>query len=116
MALLFNPATYNPSSFDEATRSHLLALVDFFETKGLATEQGGVLPGEWYTDFLDLIARDKIFATFATPAEVGAQTRHTRCALGPGAYQRTQRGARLLLCWRTGTPGGCPCSAWARCG
>ena len=72
MALLFNPATYNPSSFDDATRSRLLALVDFFETKGLARNKEEYYAGEWYTDFLELIASKKIFAAFATPAEVGA--------------------------------------------
>jgi alkylation response protein AidB-like acyl-CoA dehydrogenase len=72
MALLFNPATYNPTSFDEATRSRLLALVDFFETKGLARNKEEYYSGEWYADFLDLVAQKKIFATFGTPAEVGA--------------------------------------------
>ncbi|MGV0990986.1 MAG: acyl-CoA dehydrogenase [Mycobacterium sp.] len=73
MPLLFNPATYDPSSFDEDTRAQLLALVDFFETKGLARNKEEYYSGEWYTDFLDLVAKKKIFATFGTPAEVGAQ-------------------------------------------
>ena len=72
MSLLFNPATYDPSSFDEDTRAQLLALVDFFETKGLARNKEEFYSGEWYTDFLKLVADKKIFATFATPAEVGA--------------------------------------------
>jgi len=72
MSLLFNPATYDPASFDEATRAKLLALVDFFEAKGLARNKEEYYAGEWYTDFLDLIAKQKIFATFGTPAEVGA--------------------------------------------
>ena len=73
MSLLFNPATYDPSSFDENTRAQLLTLVDFFEAKGLAKNKEEYYSGEWYTDFLDLIAKQKIFATFGTPAEVGAQ-------------------------------------------
>ena len=68
MALLFNPSTYNPNSFDEPTRAKLLALVDFFETKGLARNKEEYYSGEWYTDFIDLVASKKIFATFATPA------------------------------------------------
>jgi len=72
MSLLFNPATYDPSSFDEPTRQKLLALVDFFETKGLAKNKEEFYSGEWYSDFLKLIADNKIFATFGTPAEVGA--------------------------------------------
>lgn len=71
MSLLFNPATYDPSSFDEGTRAQLLALIDFFETKGLAKNKEEYYSGEWYTDFLKLIADKKIFSTFGTPAEVG---------------------------------------------
>ena len=72
MALLFNPRTYDPSSFDEATQRQLVALIDFFESKGLARNKEEYYSGEWYTDFLQLVADNKIFATFATPAEVGA--------------------------------------------
>lgn len=72
MSLLFNPSTYDPKSFDQATRGQLLALVDFFEAKGLARNKEEYYSGEWYADFLALIADKKIFATFGTPAEVGA--------------------------------------------
>ena len=72
MSLLFNPRTYEPTSFDEDTRRQLLALVDFFETKGLARNKEEFYSGEWYADFVELIADNEIFATFATPAEVGA--------------------------------------------
>lgn len=71
MSLLFNPRTYDPSSFDEGTRRQLLALIDFFENKGLARNKEEYYSGEWYTDFLQLVADTGIFATFATPAEVG---------------------------------------------
>lgn len=71
MSLLFNPSTYDPSSFDEGTRRQLLALVDFFETKGLAKNKEEYYSGEWYTDYLKLVADKRIFADFATPAEVG---------------------------------------------
>ena len=71
MSLLFNPATYDPKSFDEGTRQQLLALVDFFETKGLARNKEEFYSGEWYADFLKLVADKQIFATFATPREVG---------------------------------------------
>jgi len=71
MSLLFNPRTYDPTSFDGRTREQLVALVDFFETKGLARNKEEYYSGEWYTDFLTLVAEKKIFATFATPREVG---------------------------------------------
>ena len=71
MSLLFNPRTYDPSSFDQATREQLLALIDFFETKGLARNKEEYYSGEWYSDFLALVADKRIFADFATPAEIG---------------------------------------------
>jgi len=71
MSLLFNPSTYDPSSFDAGTRQQLLALIDFFETKGLAKNKEEYYSGEWYTDYLKLVADKRIFADFATPAEVG---------------------------------------------
>lgn len=72
MSLLFNPRTYNPDNFDDATQRQLLALIDFFESKGLARNKEEYYSGEWYSDFLKLVADEKIFATFGTPAEVGA--------------------------------------------
>ena len=71
MSLLFNPRTYDPSGFDESTQRQLLALIDFFETKGLARNKAEYYSGEWYDDFLALVAEHNIFSTFATPAEVG---------------------------------------------
>ena len=71
MSLLFNPRTYDPSSFDQATREQLLALIDFFETKGLARNKDEYYSGEWYSDFLQLVADKRIFADFATPGEIG---------------------------------------------
>jgi len=47
MSLLFNPRTYDPSSFDAATRRQLLALIDFFESKGLAKNKEEYYSGEW---------------------------------------------------------------------
>ena len=71
MSLLFNPHAYDPSSFDDPTRSQLLALIDFFENKGLAQNKEEFYAGQWYADFLELVADKKIFASFGTPAEVG---------------------------------------------
>ena len=71
MSLLFNPRTYDASSFDQSTREQLLALIDFFEAKGLARNKEEYYSGEWYSDFLALVAQKRIFADFATPAEIG---------------------------------------------
>ncbi|MGW4364988.1 acyl-CoA dehydrogenase family protein [Nocardia takedensis] len=67
-ALLFNPATYDPHWFDAETRRLLKATVEWFETKGknqlLADDRDAV----WVADFLEFVGREKLFATFLTPA------------------------------------------------
>ena len=69
--LLFNPATYDASRYDEATRKALLAARDFFEAKGHAAIKRDHNAAAWYDDFLDLLAREGLFGTFATPADAG---------------------------------------------
>jgi len=71
MSLLFNPSTYNPTGVDEPTREKLLALISFFEAKGLAENKAEYYSGAWYDDFLKLVAEQGIFATFGTPSSVG---------------------------------------------
>lgn len=71
MSLLFNPSTYNPTSLDEATRDDLSRIIDFFESKGLATMKDEHHANAWYDDFLSLLAANGSFARFGTPASVG---------------------------------------------
>jgi acyl-CoA dehydrogenase len=71
MSLLFNPRTYSPASFDESTAKQLQALIDFFEGQGNARNKAEYYNGTWYSDFLDLVAQEGIFATFGTPSAVG---------------------------------------------
>ncbi|TQM31532.1 acyl-CoA dehydrogenase family protein [Nocardia bhagyanarayanae] len=67
-ALLFNPATYDPQHFDAETRRLLKATVEWFESRGkrqlLADDQNAVFTA----DFLEFVAKEKLFATFLTPA------------------------------------------------
>ena len=70
---LFNPTTYDPQDFDEATRRALLATIDFFESRGKAKLKEDDHERVWYADFLDFVKRERIFATLLTPAaEAGA--------------------------------------------
>lgn len=69
--LLFNPKTYDASRFDERTRAALLAVREFFEAKSHAKLKDEFHQATWYADFLELLAREGIFATFGTPGEVG---------------------------------------------
>jgi len=59
---------------DAESRRQLRALVAFFETKGLGAMKSDRQAGVWYTDFLKFVGSERIFATFATPAAVGALT------------------------------------------
>ncbi|WP_431969297.1 acyl-CoA dehydrogenase family protein [Nocardia sp. bgisy134] len=67
-ALLFNPATYDPQHFDAETRRLLKATIEWFESRGkrqlLADDQSAVFTA----DFLEFVAKEKLFATFLTPA------------------------------------------------
>jgi acyl-CoA dehydrogenase len=69
---LFNPRSYDPADFDEATRRALLATIDFFESRGKATLKEHDHERTWYADFLEFVKRERIFATLLTPAAEAA--------------------------------------------
>jgi acyl-CoA dehydrogenase len=71
MGLLFNPNAYDPVQFDTETRRQLRAVIDWFEGRGKAKLLRDDLEAAWVSDFLDFIARERIFATFLTPSEYG---------------------------------------------
>ncbi|MCC8243943.1 acyl-CoA dehydrogenase [Saccharothrix luteola] len=66
--MLFDPNTHDFGHLDAESRRLLRATVDWFEERGkrrlIADDQAKV----WYTEFLDFVAREKLFATFCTPA------------------------------------------------
>jgi acyl-CoA dehydrogenase len=67
-ALLFNPRTYDAPEFDEPTRRALLATIEFFESRGKRRLKDDDHERVWYADFLEFVHRERIFATFLTPA------------------------------------------------
>lgn len=69
-SLLFNPADYDPKHLDAQTADLLRSVIAFFEGKGKATLKAEYHEGEWYTDFIEFLGRQELFATFATPADV----------------------------------------------
>jgi len=69
--LLFNPSAYDAAHYDEPTRRALLAVRRFFEAKGHADLKAESHDATWYDDFLQMIAREGVFARFGTPAAVG---------------------------------------------
>src|SRR6266550_4712771 len=70
-SVLFNPRTYDPVDFDDATQRALRATIDFFESRGKATLKEHDHERTWYADFLEFIGRERIFATLLTPASEG---------------------------------------------
>lgn len=68
MGLLLNPATDDYSRFDAETRRLLRATIDFFESYGKQRLLQADLNAEWVTDFLEFEKKEKLFATFLTPA------------------------------------------------
>ncbi|WP_336081592.1 acyl-CoA dehydrogenase family protein [Nocardia sp. SSK8] len=67
-SLLFNPATYDPQHFDAETRRLLRATIEWFESKGKAQLLAEDRDAVWTQEFLDFVAKEKLFATFLTPA------------------------------------------------
>lgn len=70
--LLFNPQNYNPSHLDEETARQFQALIDFFESKGKQKLKDEYHEAQWYSDYMEFIAKEGLFANVAIPAEVGA--------------------------------------------
>ncbi|MET7767499.1 acyl-CoA dehydrogenase family protein [Nocardia sp. NPDC005366] len=69
--LLFNPSTYDPQQFDVETRRLLKATIEWFESKGKARLLADDQDALWVSDFLDFVKKEKLFATFLTPAAYG---------------------------------------------
>ncbi|MEV0028628.1 acyl-CoA dehydrogenase family protein [Nocardia sp. NPDC050793] len=65
---LFNPKTCEFAEFDAETRRLLRATVDWFERRGKAALKRDDRERVWYSDFLDFVKRERVFATFLTPA------------------------------------------------
>jgi alkylation response protein AidB-like acyl-CoA dehydrogenase len=66
--LLLNPRTYDPPHFDPETRRLLRATIDWFEQRGKTRLMADYADHVWYADFLDFVAKERLFATFLTPA------------------------------------------------
>ncbi|MFC0003570.1 acyl-CoA dehydrogenase [Micromonospora siamensis] len=69
---LLNPRTYDPTHLDDESRRLLRATVDWFESRGKRELVDSYNHQRWYGDFLDFAAKEKLFATFLTPAADGA--------------------------------------------
>jgi acyl-CoA dehydrogenase len=66
--VLFNPRTYDGAELDPEARRIMLATIEFFESRGKARLKDDDHERTWYADFLDFVARERVFATLLTPA------------------------------------------------
>ncbi|MFS0691527.1 acyl-CoA dehydrogenase family protein [Streptomyces nitrosporeus] len=71
--LLFHPHTYDPAHFDPETRRLLRATVDWFEDRGRRRLTEDYRTRAWLGDFLGFAAKERLFATFLTPASAATR-------------------------------------------
>jgi alkylation response protein AidB-like acyl-CoA dehydrogenase len=69
--LLFNPRTYDGAELDDDSRRLMLATIDFFESRGKAVLKEHDRDLTWYSDFLEFVEREGVFAKLLTPATDG---------------------------------------------
>ena len=69
--ILLNPKKQKYEHLDERSREIMLKTVAFFENKGKKKLKEDDHERVWYTDFLEFVKKEKIFATLMTPAGYG---------------------------------------------
>ncbi|OBH90217.1 acyl-CoA dehydrogenase family protein [Mycobacterium scrofulaceum] len=70
--MLLNPNHLQRQYPDRRSGEIMAATVDFFESRGKARLKHDDHERVWYSDFLDHIGRERIFASLLTPSEYGA--------------------------------------------
>jgi len=71
--ILLNPKQLNRDNADPKTQDILQKTVEFFESRGKKRLKQDDHDRVWYSDFLDLVKKEEIFATLMTPAGYGAK-------------------------------------------
>ena len=70
--MLLNPNRLQRKYPDARSGEIMAATVDFFESRGKARLKHDDHERVWYSDFLNFIAKERIFASLLTPSEYGA--------------------------------------------
>ncbi|HEY3996105.1 MAG TPA: acyl-CoA dehydrogenase family protein [Mycobacterium sp.] len=70
--MLLNPNHLQRQYPDRRSSEIMAATVDFFESRGKARLKSDDHERAWYSEFLEHIGRERIFASLLTPAEYGA--------------------------------------------
>ena len=68
---LLNPKKYQIDHPDEHFQEIISKTIDFFESKGLKKIKDDDHQSTWYSDFLEFVKKEEIFATLLTPSEYG---------------------------------------------
>ena len=71
--MLLNPNRLQRKYPDARSGEMMAATVDFFESRGKARLKHDDHERVWYSDFLNFIAKERIFASLLTPSEYGAE-------------------------------------------
>ena len=69
--ILFNPKKYDIKHSDKRFQQIIQKTIDFFENKGLKKIKDDDHQNIWYSDFLEFVKKEEIFATLLTPSEYG---------------------------------------------
>lgn len=70
--MLLNPNHLQRQYPDRRSGEIMAATVDFFESRGKARLKADDHERVWYSDFLDHVGRERIFASLLTPSDYGA--------------------------------------------
>ncbi|SES13141.1 acyl-CoA dehydrogenase [Lentzea xinjiangensis] len=73
--MLLDPNHYDPAHLDDESRRLLRATIDWFEARGKRRLIADAQDRVWYSEFLDFVKREKLFATFCTPKGVDGTKR-----------------------------------------
>jgi acyl-CoA dehydrogenase len=71
--MLLHPKKQNREYLDKKTEEIMEKTIEFFENKGLKKIKEDDHERVWYSDFLDFVKKEKIFATLLTPSGYGAE-------------------------------------------
>lgn len=70
--LLLHPQRLDRAYADEVSTEVIAKTVAFFEDRGRDRLLEAYNNGEWYSDFIEFVGRERVFARFCTPAGEGA--------------------------------------------
>jgi hypothetical protein len=112
-SLLFNPHTYDPSHFDDATKSLLRATIDWFEHRGKET-----LLRTTASVFGTQTSWSSSPRSSCSRRWARRRARRTATSTSAGTPAGSRRSVRSWrsTAWTTGMPGRSPSSAWGRSG